>query len=170
MLGKTKMSESRSIIIYTDGACHGNPGPGGYAAILIYGDNRKELSGGFSKTTNNRMELMAAIKGLESLKEPCDVTLYSDSQYLVQSMTQGWVQKWQSNGWRRNKKDPALNVDLWKQVLDLCNKHEVKFAWTKGHAGTPENERCDFLANQAAERPDLPEDKIYSNSIQPDLF
>ncbi len=170
MLGKTKMSERRSIIIYTDGACHGNPGPGGYAAILIYGENRKELSGGFNKTTNNRMELMAAIKGLKSLKEPCDVTLYSDSQYLVQSMTQGWVQKWQSNGWRRNKKDPALNVDLWKQVLDLCNKHEVKFAWTKGHAGTPENERCDFLANQAAERPDLPEDKIYSGSIQPDLF
>ena len=164
------MSESRSIIIYTDGACHGNPGPGGYAAILIYGDNRKELSGGFSKTTNNRMELMAAIKGLDALKKPSPVTLYSDSQYLVQSMTQGWVQKWQSNGWKRNKKDPALNVDLWKQVLDLCNKHEVKFEWTKGHAGTPENERCDFLANEAAERPDLPEDKIYSNSIQPDLF
>ena len=164
------MSENRSIIIYTDGACHGNPGPGGYAAILISEKNQKELSGGFSKTTNNRMELMAAIKGLESLKKSCDVTLYSDSQYLVQSMTQGWVQKWQANGWKRNKKSPALNVDLWKQILDLCAKHEVNFEWTKGHAGHPENERCDLLANQAAEQPDLPEDKIYSNPRQSDLF
>ncbi len=164
------MPESPHVIIYTDGACHGNPGPGGYAAILTSGKNQKELSGGFNKTTNNRMELMAAIKGLESLKDPCDVTLYSDSQYLVKSMTQGWVQKWQANGWKRNKKDPALNVDLWKQILDLCAKHEVSFEWTKGHAGHPENERCDLLANQAAERPDLPEDKIYSGSIQSDLF
>ena len=164
------MSEDSHIIIYTDGACHGNPGPGGYAAILTSGKNQKELSGGFNKTTNNRMELMAAIKGLESLKDPCDVTLYSDSQYLVKSMTQGWVQKWQANGWKRNKKDPALNVDLWKQILDLCAKHEVSFEWTKGHAGHPENERCDLLANQAAERADLPEDKIYSNPKQSDLF
>ncbi len=116
------------------------------------------------------MELMAAIKGLDSLKKPADVTLYSDSQYLVRSMTQGWVQKWQANGWKRNKKDPALNVDLWKQILDLCAKHDVNFEWTKGHAGHPENERCDLLANQAAERTDLPDDKIYSNPTQADLF
>lgn len=164
------MSEKSHIIIYTDGACHGNPGPGGYAAILISGKNQKEFSGGFNKTTNNRMELMAAIKGLDSLKKPSDVTLYSDSQYLVRSMNQGWVQKWQANGWKRNKKDPALNVDLWKQILDLCAKHEVSFDWTKGHAGHPENERCDLLANQAAERSDLPEDKIYSSPTQADLF
>ena len=116
------------------------------------------------------MELMAAIKGLDSLKKPADVTLYSDSQSLVRSMNQGWVQKWQANGWKRNKKDPALNVDLWKQILDLCAKHEVNFEWTKGHAGHPENERCDLLANQAAEQLDLPEDKNYSGSIKPDLF
>ena len=164
------MFEKSHIIIYTDGACHGNPGPGGYAAILISGKNQKELSGGFNKTTNNRMELMAAIKGLDSLKKPSDVTLYSDSQYLVRSMNQGWVQKWQANGWKRNKKDPALNIDLWKQILDLCAKHDVNFEWTKGHAGHPENERCDLLANQAAERSDLPEDKIYSSPTQADLF
>lgn len=158
------------IVIYTDGACHGNPGPGGYAAILIYGESQKEISGGFKNTTNNRMELMAVIKGLEALKKPSKVTLYSDSQYLVQSMTQGWVQKWQANGWKRNKKDLALNVDLWSQILDLCARHEVSFQWTKGHAGTPENERCDLLANQAADRLDLPEDKIYSDSSQTDLF
>ncbi len=164
------MPENYPVTIYTDGACHGNPGPGGYAAILIHGENRKELSGGFNKTTNNRMELMAAIKGLAALKKASQVTLYSDSQYLVQSMTQGWVEKWQANGWKRNKKDPALNVDLWKRILILCYKHAVEFKWTKGHAGHPENERCDFLANEAAEQPDLPEDKIYSGSVQSDLF
>ena len=164
------MPDNSQVIIYTDGACHGNPGPGGYAAILIYEEKQKEISGGFKKTTNNRMELMAAIKGLESLKDSCDVTLYSDSQYLVRSMTQGWVQKWQANGWKRNKKDPALNVDLWKQILVLCHKHEVEFQWTKGHAGHPENERCDLLANEAAEQSDLPEDKIYSGTSQSDLF
>ena len=164
------MPENSQVIIYTDGACHGNPGPGGYAAILIHGEKQKELSGGFKKTTNNRMELMAAIKGLESLKDSWDVTLYSDSQYLVRSMTEGWVEKWQANGWKRNKKDPALNVDLWKQILILCFKNDVKFVWTKGHAGHPENERCDVLANEAAEQSDLPEDKVYSGSVQSDLF
>lgn len=164
------MSAGRQVIMYTDGACHGNPGPGGYAAILIYGAKRKELSGGFKNTTNNRMELMAAITGLEALREPCQVTLYSDSQYLVQSMNEGWVEKWRANGWKRNKKDLALNIDLWKQVLKLCEKHSVKFQWTKGHAGTPENERCDLLANEAAAEPNLPEDVKKDNSIQSKLF
>lgn len=163
------MSQNQ-VIIYTDGACLGNPGPGGYAAILIRGDKRKELSGGFRDTTNNRMELTAAIKGLEALKQPCQVLLYSDSRYLVQSMSEGWVEKWRANGWKRNKRDRALNVDLWKQILALCEKHQVQFEWTKGHAGTPENERCDLLATEAAAQPDLPEDIIKDNSSQPRLF
>lgn len=146
------------MIIYTDGACAGNPGPGGYAAILIHGGKRKEISGGYHHTTNNRMELMAAIKGLEALKEPCKVTLFSDSNYLVQSMSKGWAKRWQSNGWKRNKSDYALNVDLWEELLKLCERHEVRFSWTRGHVGTPENERCDYLATQAAVQPDLPED------------
>ena len=120
-------------VIYTDGACSGNPGPGGYAAILLYGDSRKEVTGGFRNTTNNRMELTAAIAGLESLPKPCKVTLYSDSQYLVQSVNQGWVNRWQANNWKRNKKDYALNVDLWKKILKLLDFHEVAFRWTKGH-------------------------------------
>ncbi len=152
------MNQLKSVTIYTDGACLGNPGPGGYAAILTLGGQRKEISGGFNKTTNNRMELMAAIKGLEALKEPGRVTLYSDSQYLVESMTKDWVMRWRANGWKRNKKDYALNVDLWKRLLKLCEQHEVEFKWTRGHVGTPENERCDYLANQTASQPDLPDD------------
>ncbi len=152
------MAERKTVTIYTDGACLGNPGPGGYAAVLIHQGKRKEIAGGFKNTTNNRMELMAAIKGLEALKEPCRVTLYSDSNYLVESMTRGWVRRWQANGWKRNKKEYALNVDLWQRLLALCEKHEVAFKWTRGHVGTAENERCDYLANQAARRPDLPEE------------
>ena len=157
------------IIIYTDGACHGNPGPGGWAGVLINGEKRKEISGGWSKTTNNRMELMAAIKSLEALAEASSVTLFSDSQYLVRSMNEGWVEKWQANGWMRNKKDMALNIDLWKKVLALCEKHGVDFKWTKGHAGTPENERCDFLANDAARQPGLPLDPL-NKVTQSNLF
>lgn len=163
------MDPLKSVIIYTDGACIENPGPGGYAAILIYQGIRKEISGGYKNTTNNRMEIMAAIKGLEALKEKCRVTLYSDSQYLVESMKQGWVKRWQANRWKRNKKEPALNVDLWKRLLELCAKHEVKFKWTRGHMGTPENERCDYLANQAATKPNLPEDAVNNNSSEFDL-
>ena len=146
------------ITIYTDGACHGNPGPGGWAAILIADERKKEISGGLKNTTNNRMELMAAIAGLEALKKPCHVTLYSDSEYLVKSMRQGWAERWRANGWKRNKRDKARNIDLWERLLTLCEKHEVDFRWTKGHAGTPENERCDELANEAARRTDLKED------------
>ncbi len=165
-----KENKSKSVTIYTDGACIGNPGPGGYAAILIYGDQRKEIFGGLNNTTNNRMELLAAIKGLEALKGGCDVTLYSDSQYLVDSMKQGWAKRWQARGWNRNKKDPALNADLWKRLLELCEFHEVNFQWTRGHVGTPENERCDYLANQAASRTDWPDDTITQISNQPKLF
>lgn len=158
------MTEPRNVVIYTDGACLGNPGPGGYAAILIYQGKSKEINGGFRKTTNNRMEIMAAIMGLEALKTPCKVTLLSDSKYLVDAMRKGWVRRWQANGWKRNKKDHALNTDLWARLLKLCERHDVEFKWTRGHAGTPENERCDYLANQAALKPNLPEDVKSGNS------
>jgi ribonuclease HI len=148
----------KEISLYTDGACSGNPGPGGYGIILKYGDNYKELSGGFRKTTNNRMELMGVIKGLESLKEPCNVTVVSDSRYIVDAMEKGWALKWRANGWKRNKKDPALNPDLWARLLDLSVKHTVRFQWVNGHAGHIENERCDELAVAAAALPDLPDD------------
>jgi ribonuclease HI len=164
------MTSLKSVTIYTDGACIGNPGPGGYAVVLIYQGKRKEISGGLKNTTNNRMELMAAIKGLEALKEKCRVTLYSDSQYLVDSMTKGWAKRWQANGWKRNKKEYAQNVDLWQRLLKLCDRHQVEFKWTRGHVGTPENERCDSLANQAANQPDLPEDSINNDASKLDLY
>ena len=146
-------------MIYTDGACANNPhGSGGYGAIIVNGEQRLELSEGFRKTTNNRMEMYAAIKGLEALTEPCRVTLFSDSQYLVNSITKGWVYRWQNNHWMRNKTDPALNVDLWKRLLQLCEKHQVTFQWVRGHAGHPENERCDQLAVRALKSPNLSED------------
>lgn len=152
------LQESKEVIIYTDGACSGNPGPGGYGVVLMYQGHRREISAGFADTTNNRMEIMAAIAGLESLKEPCRVTLYTDSQYLYNAIEKGWAKKWQANGWMRNKKDPALNHDLWERLLKLCAKHQVQFMWVRGHAGTPENERCDRLAVEAARQPDLPQD------------
>jgi ribonuclease HI len=151
----------KNITIYTDGACTGNPGPGGYGVVLIYTDHRKELSGGFRLTTNNRMEMMAAIVGLQSLNQPCEVTLHSDSKYLVDAMTKGWAAKWQANGWKRNKKESAKNPDLWQQLLDLCDHHRVDFRWVRGHSGHPENERCDRLAVAAAHQRDLPIDQGY---------
>lgn len=132
--------------IYTDGACSGNPGPGGYGAILSCKGKIKELSGGEANTTNNRMEIMAAIAGLSALKKPCEVTLYSDSKYLVDAITKRWVYRWRDNNWMRNKTDAALNVDLWERLLKLLETHQVTFAWVKGHAGHPQNERCDRLA------------------------
>jgi len=139
----------RNITIYTDGACSGNPGPGGYGVVMIYGEHRKELSGGDNSTTNNRMEIMGVIIGLQTLKHPCQVDLYSDSRYVVDAIAKGWVLRWQQNNWMRNKKEPALNVDLWEQLLPLLNMHKVTFHWVKGHAGHPENERCDELARTA---------------------
>lgn len=140
----------KNVEIFTDGACQGNPGPGGYGVILKYGNKEKELSEGFENTTNNRMELLAAITGLKSLKVKCSVLLYSDSQYLVNGIEKGWAKKWQAAGWMRNKKEPALNADLWQELLSLIEYHEVKIIWVKGHAGHPENERCDRLAVAAA--------------------
>ena len=136
----------KQVTIYTDGACSGNPGPGGWGAILRYGGAEKELSGGEARTTNNRMELTAVISALECLKEPCRVELYSDSKYLVDAMSQGWASRWQKNGWKRNRTDPALNPDLWQRLLDLCQTHAVTFHWVKGHAENEYNNRCDALA------------------------
>lgn len=135
-----------NVTIYTDGACSGNPGPGGYGAILMYGSHKKELSGGDANTTNNRMELMGVITALEALNRPCQVDLYTDSQYVVNAIEKGWARKWQSNGWMRNKKDKALNPDLWQRLLDLLETHQVTFHWVKGHAENPYNNRCDELA------------------------
>ena len=136
----------KKVELYTDGACSGNPGPGGWGAILKYGTAEKELCGGEVQTTNNRMELTAAIEGLSALKEPCEVTLYSDSKYLVDGMEKGWARSWQKNGWRKADKKPALNPDLWEKLLSLFEKHSVALVWLKGHAGHPYNERCDRLA------------------------
>lgn len=141
----------KQVEIYTDGACQGNPGPGGWGAILRYGGHEKEISGGSNPTTNNRMELSGVIAALKLLKEPCEVTLYSDSQYVCNALTKGWAKKWQANGWMRNKKEPALNPDLWEELLRLTALHKMHIEWVKGHAGHPENERCDHLAVAAAE-------------------
>ncbi len=140
------MGELKLVEIFTDGACSGNPGPGGYGVILKYGDAVKELSGGEPETTNNRMELTAAIVGLEALKEPCRVRLYSDSKYLIDAIELGWAVKWRENGWMRNRREPALNPDLWEKILNLLDIHQVELVWVKGHAGHPENEKCDRLA------------------------
>ncbi len=158
MAGKLK-----HVIIYTDGACIGNPGPGGYGVVLLNQSRRKELSGGFRKTTNNRMEIMAAIVGIETLKERCSVTLYSDSKYLVNAMSEGWAQRWRANGWKRNKKERALNPDLWERLLQLCERHEADFIWVKGHGASPENLRCDKLAIQAAQQSNLSLDEGYNS-------
>ena len=136
----------RAVTIYTDGACSGNPGPGGWGAILEWNGHEKELSGGEARTTNNRMELMGVITALRALKEPCEVDLYSDSKYVVDAMTQGWAARWQRCGWMRNKTEKALNPDLWEQLLQLCGYHTVRFHWVKGHAQNPKNHRCDQLA------------------------
>jgi ribonuclease HI len=152
------------VSIYTDGACRGNPGPGGYGVVMLYGKRRKELSGGFRRTTNNRMEIMGPITGLAALKKRCNVTVYSDSQYVVNSVMLGWARKWKKNGWKRNKHDPALNADLWDRLLSLCDMHECKFVWVAGHAGITENERCDELSVQAAMQNDLPVDKGYEDA------
>lgn len=136
----------KTVEIFSDGACSGNPGPGGYGTILRFGKVEKELSGGESHTTNNRMELMGVIAGLSALKEPCKVILTTDSKYVCDSITKGWVYSWQKKGWKKADGKPALNVDLWEQLLPLLARHDVTFNWVKGHAGHPENERCDRLA------------------------
>ena len=142
----------KHVEIFTDGACSGNPGPGGWGTVLRFGEHEKELSGAEASTTNNRMEMTAVIRGLAALKEPCEVTLTTDSQYVVNSITKGWVYGWKKRGWVKSDKTPALNVDLWEQMLPLLEKHKVTFVWVRGHAGHPENERCDRLAVEARER------------------
>ena len=136
----------KTVTIYTDGACSGNPGPGGWGAILMYGQHRRELSGGEANTTNNRMELTAVIEGLKALKEKCDVTVITDSQYVANGINLGWAKSWKANNWRKKDKKPALNPELWDELLSLIDSHVVTVKWIKGHAGHPENERCDKLA------------------------
>jgi ribonuclease HI len=139
----------KKVIIYTDGACSGNPGPGGWGAVLLYNEIRKEISGGETPSTNNRMEIMAAIAALESLKEPCEAEIYSDSAYLVNAFKQGWLENWQKNGWKTSKKQPVENQDLWKRLLLQTRKHQVTWHKVKGHAENKENNRCDELARAA---------------------
>ena len=142
----------KEVEIFTDGACKGNPGPGGWGSILRNKGTEKEISGGEANTTNNKMELTAVIEALKMLIEPCKVTLYSDSQYVCNALKLGWAKKWQANNWMRNKKEPALNPDLWEALLKLCDVHQMEIVWVKGHAGHPENERCDRLAVAQAEK------------------
>lgn len=149
------------IVIYTDGGCSRNPGPGGYGVVMLSGGQRRELSGGFACTTNNRMELMACIIGLEALEGICLVMLHSDSQYVVNGITKGWAKRWKRNNWMRNADEPAANSDLWARLLDLCGKHYVRFQWIRGHNGNPENERCDVLAVEMTKKKDLPADTGY---------
>jgi ribonuclease HI len=149
------------IAIYTDGGCRGNPGPGGYGAIIIDGERRTELSEGFRLTTNNRMELISCIAALRALQTLSSVVLYSDSSYVVNGIRKGWARKWRAGNWMRTRSDAAENSDLWEQLLELCDRHPVEFVWVRGHAGQPENERCDALATAAAQSPDLHEDDAY---------
>ena len=149
------------VTLYTDGACSGNPGPGGFGAVLQSGENRNELSGGFRSTTNNRMELLAVIAGLETLRKPCGVTVFSDSRYIVDAVNKGWAVRWRANGWRRNKKDKAVNPDLWGRLLKQLERHDVEFRWVKGHAGNPGNERADKLAVKASRGNNLAVDEEY---------
>ena len=151
----------KKLDIYTDGACSGNPGSGGYGVVMLYKGARKELSQGYKTTTNNRMEALAVIKALKALKEPCEVTLYSDSKYVVDSITKGWVYNWKKKNWIKSDKKKALNVDLWERLLPLLEKHNVEFVWVKGHADNVENERCDELARMAIASGNLLEDENY---------
>ena len=142
----------KQVTLYTDGACSGNPGPGGWAAILKYGEYERELSGGEAQTTNNRMELLGVIHGLQALKEPCEVELWSDSRYVVDALEKGWARAWRSNGWRRADKKPALNQDLWETLLALTETHRVRCHWVRGHAENEYNNRCDALAVREREK------------------
>lgn len=142
----------KQVEIFTDGACSGNPGPGGWGAVLRYKQHEKELSGGEAETTNNRMELTAFIQALECLKEPCEITLCSDSRYVIDGLEKGWAKGWRARGWKKSDKSPALNSDLWARLLDLTEQHQIRYIWIKGHAGHPENERCDRLAVEQSKK------------------
>lgn len=155
----------KKVSIYTDGSCLNNPGPGGWAAILTLegSEHRREISGGYRLTTNNRMEILAAAKGLQALNQPCEVSLYTDSKYLRDAVEKKWLASWQKNSWRKADRKPVLNVDLWKLLLEAMRPHAVEVRWIKGHAGHPANERCDQLAKERAGQPDLPPDENYEN-------
>lgn len=153
-----------TVLAFSDGAALGNPGQGGYGVVLRYGEATKELSGGYRYTTNNRMELLGAIVALEALKRRCRVVLATDSRYVVDGISEGWAKKWRANGWKRGKRGKALNPDLWTRLLDAISRHDVTFIWVRGHAGHPENERCDQLANEAAQGPNLVADKEYEKT------
>lgn len=146
------MSELTTVNMYTDGACSGNPGPGGWGTILRSGDYEKEFSGAEAETTNNKMELTAVIEGFKALKRPCKVILYTDSQYVANGLDKGWAAQWKANGWRKSDKKPAQNIELWDELLTLAEPHEIQIIWLKGHAGHPENERCDKLAVSAYQK------------------
>lgn len=154
----------KNVTIYTDGACSGNPGVGGYGAVLMYKENRKEISKGYKLTTNNRMETLAVIEALKLLKEPCNIKLYTDSTYVANSINKGWVYNWQKNNWKNSSKKETPNKDLWQELLPLLEKHNVEFIWVKGHADNEENNRCDFLAREAIKNDKLLEDKNYKPS------
>ena len=157
-------AESGKNIVYTDGGALSNPGPGGYGVVIAAGGETREISKGYRMTTNNRMELMACIAGLKAFNKPASILLFSDSKYVVDGIAKGWAEKWRANGWMRTKTEPALNADLWDQLLKLCEKHDVEFNWVKGHAGIEGNERCDALATKAASGRDLPPDRGYEKS------
>ncbi|WP_462324763.1 ribonuclease HI [Desulfoplanes sp.] len=156
-----KANELPHVNAYTDGSALGNPGPGGWGTVLKHAKKNKELSGGFSRTTNNRMELLAAIKALETLTQKANVDLYTDSKYLCDAVNKHWIRGWVKNGWKTSAKKPVKNQDLWTRLIPLLDKHEVHFHWVKGHSGHPENERCDALAKEAASGSDLAVDKGY---------
>ena len=155
----------KEVTIYTDGACSGNPGKGGFGVVLNYMGKKKEISKGYRCTTNNRMEIMAALAGLSALKESCKVVLYSDSKYLVDSVNKGWIASWQKNGWKNSKKEKVKNRELFEELIELMNVHEVEYRWVKGHDGHSENERCDYLATSAAKADNLEEDTGYIENV-----
>jgi len=157
----------KTVDIYTDGACSGNPGAGGYGVVLLYGEHRREISAAYALTTNNRMEILAAIIALEVLKGPCRVNLYSDSRYLVDAIEKNWVTRWQAAGWMRNKREAALNVDLWERLLPMLSKHQVRFIWVRGHAENAENNRCDAMARAAIESATKNETFLDDKGYQP---
>lgn len=162
-IAKSEMvsEETADYIVFTDGGCLNNPGPGGYGIVVVENEKRRELSGGFRHTTNNRMELTACIVGLRELKPKSKVILYSDSKYVVDGITKSWAKGWRSRNWKKSNGEKALNPDLWAQLLDLCEQHTINFRWVKGHAGNEGNERCDELATMEANRDDQPEDEGY---------
>lgn len=165
------MPQGEFIAVFTDGGCINNPGPGGYGAIIIDGSSRKELSGGFRLTTNNRMELMACIVALRTLAKGSKAVLTTDSRYVVNGIEKGWARRWRSRNWMRDRTHRAENSDLWGKLLDLLEQHDVSFRWVRGHSGHPENERCDFLARSSALLPGLPEDTGYTEAMkEPGLF